>query len=929
MAKNQDWLAIIDKVSRPKKGTKIPPGVDLYALLEQMSTAGREVVSAPPMGDSMSLAPWNTGAGANGVVEPGRAVTLDNSTTPPSVYHEGETIQPFPGGKKIIPAQTEQQQADLGMMQQEEKLPGYATGGTVYDDPNKIAVNRPTAAFDLSPRTLSYQAGQDAAFKTTQQRAAGTDPIMSNIRNRSLQDYDSRASVNETAARQEIATKSPYLTEGAKNAVLAKEKATYGAGLSDLTGELSQQSMARAEQANTDLFNQGRTGVQDTVSQQQWEKTFGENQYQNDLSQKKWQADFDVAAQKYGDQEFGRMADDAQTTSLSTWLAKYPTATEADYSTAREYKKLQLESAGIANAVASENLTQMKNSAQWSDAQKFLEAGDYTNYAAIVKSVTGRDISTADFKADRDYLNTTRTQATTAADLALQSTKNRVGDEMYNTIQNMIDKGSSLSAINSKLVEQGKSTITQQEFTGMLNASALGDKTWGRNLTAANMLLTTPGAANKEAAAAAYSTLFPGVSFDFSSVITAENTENFSNGMSTLAGYLNADMPTATAVKTLRDSGVLTQMRLSDADATQLYNSMKVNAVDSEWDEMENSDFFQNKLTPDEQTNQREFFKQKMLGNLDYTTLHEYTLTDPANPNSTTPIYAADKAAADKEAAKLGSGYVATDTGKIKFQLTDTLTSATDTTPKEYTGEQWTKTPIKEKWSYFEANNALYPDITTEQEWKDAGMPHPADRIANAIDKIVPKAINKADDMILPGQTPEVNAKFSKLYSDIQKSGNVDSTDMFDSDDMDKYLPAWVELYAGTPIRIGDTSYKVKSYTPSEKAGDRSKLVLEDSKGVQITIEGGLSKEMTSSQAKADANKKFIGNAFALEIPQAVEAIQTGDTGAMADSALNVLTFGGETSTGVNKVGGTIAGALTSGGTSLILQGVNWFRKRG
>jgi hypothetical protein len=890
MPKKQDWLEIIDRVSRPQKGTKIPKGVDLYSLMEQMSAAGKTVAQRTPTGGSMNLDPWNTGAGANGVVEPGKPVMLDTSTNPPSVYHEGETVQPFLGGKNIIPAQTEQQQADLGMMQQKEKLPGYATGGTVYDDPTKTAVNRPTAALDLSPTGTVYQSAQDQALATTAARAAGNDPLMKNITNMSLQDYDTRAAVGTAATAQSIAS-NPNLTTGAANAIKAKENATYQSGLNDLTGKLAQESMSRAEQANTDLYNQGRTGAQDQVSQQQWEKTFGENQYQSDLSQKNWQTTFDDATKKYGDQEFTRMADDAQTTSMSTWLAKYPNATEADYNTAREYKKLQLESAGIANATASENLTQLKSSSKWADAQKFLDAGDYTNYSALVKSLTGRDISTADFQADRAYLTTTRAQTTTAADLAIQSTKNKVGDEMYASIQNMIDSGSSLTAVNAKLAEQGKAPLSADEFTGMLNASALGDKTWGRQLTAANTLLSTPGVDNKTQAMVVYESLFPGVSFDFNSVVTAENVENFSSGMSTLAGYLNADMPTETAVQMLKSSGVLSQMGLSGAEATSVYNSMKVNAVDSEWSEMESSDFFKS-LTPAEQSEQSEFFKQKMLGNLDYTTLHEYTLKDPANPNSTTTIYAVDKTAADKEAAKLGSGYAATDTGKIKFQMTDTLTSATaDVAKKEYTAEQWSGTTvsIKDKWAYFEANNALYPDITTEQEWKDAGMPHPAQKIAEDIISKLPDVITKSSDMHLSDATPEVNTKLDALYTKMQ---NGETTDAFSSDDMDNYLPAWASVNQGAKIRIGDVTYTVKSYTPSAKAGDRSKLTLQDSKGVETVIEGDVSANRTEKQMQEDNNKKFIGNAFAAEIPQLVGALKSGDTTNIALAAASFVTGG-------------------------------------
>lgn len=90
--------------------------------------------AARPMPMNMpTQQPFNTGPGANGIVEPSKPVMLDRQTNPPSVYHEGETVVPFRGGKQIIPARTEGQQQRLASLQQAKGYPGYQTGGTVLN----------------------------------------------------------------------------------------------------------------------------------------------------------------------------------------------------------------------------------------------------------------------------------------------------------------------------------------------------------------------------------------------------------------------------------------------------------------------------------------------------------------------------------------------------------------------------------------------------------------------------------------------------------------------------------------------------------------------------------------------------------------------------------------------------------------------------
>jgi hypothetical protein len=820
MPKKQDWLDIIEQAAELKKGTKFPKNVDIYSITAMLNPPSQRA-------NGMNMNPsMYTGAGEDGIVQPEKPVALDKATNPPSVYHEGEEVKFFPGGKQIIPAKTEGEQRDLSMLQKKENLPGFATGGTVYDDPYSLAggsSTRPTNTIDTTPQSNMFKSGVNQAFKTTQQRAAGADPLMENITNRALQAYDQRAAVSDTSTRQSLASQ-PYLTEGAKRAVTAKQGATYRAGLSDLTGDLSQQSMQRAEAANTELYNMGRTGVQDEQNRQQFEKTFGEQQYQSDVSRSQWDQSFSLEKQKYGDQEFARMADDAQTTSLDSWLAKYPNATKQDYDIAREFKTRQLQGMDVANATASENLTQLQKSDKWNDAQAFLNAGDFENYAALVKQITGRDINTTQFEEDRKYvtdmrnlsidaqkvsndaarlgvsgdalaifvqavnsgadldaanqasglnltqeqwigmrakyasemrtqailqdtaevqndaarigvgtdqmaafvyainngasldaanaasgLNLTQddwfemrakyslglrqdavtmntaeiqnsaarlginadrlntfisavnggadlaaaneasgldltrdqfesiakqySQAIIGNEIALDSARTALGDSIYESIATMIGNGSTLSAVNQRLREEGKRPINESEYSAMRAVSGVGQQEWERNMQAIDMLLQTQDPKNIEQAATKLGEQFPGVTFDFTQLINDVGADRFADNMSTLATLSNTFDTWGEARDSVEGLNLMSQLTgtgMREVDVINMFQNLKVNAIDEQWSAIENSDWFGNltNTDPDTANMVRETFTKGLTGELEFDIQPVFNIMD-------------------------------------------------------------------------------------------------------------------------------------------------------------------------------------------------------------------------------------------------------------------------------------------------------------
>jgi hypothetical protein len=103
-----------------------------------IGSGGRRNGNTIPFNGAMqNNAPFYTGSGANGVVEPDKPAAIDFSGKKPAVYHEGELGFDVIGGRQIIPAdqtkglvvpKTEDQQRQLSQIEK-NGLPGFKEGG--------------------------------------------------------------------------------------------------------------------------------------------------------------------------------------------------------------------------------------------------------------------------------------------------------------------------------------------------------------------------------------------------------------------------------------------------------------------------------------------------------------------------------------------------------------------------------------------------------------------------------------------------------------------------------------------------------------------------------------------------------------------------------------------------------------------------------
>lgn len=305
------------------------------------------------------------------------------------------------------------------------------------------------------------------------------------------------------------------------------------------------------------------------------------------------------------------------------------------------------------------------------------------------------------------------------SELQIQQLESQLGTQNWNEIQQMINQGIGINRVNDKLAEKGISPLSTDEFTNILQAGSLGERNWNRQLSAAQTLLATPGGTNKEAAAEMLSNLYGGVDFDFSTLVTQENAEIFSQGLSQMASYVAAGMDIDTAMEAMKADETLTMMGIDEGQLAQMYNATKVNALDAEWEAIESSQIYQSLLNSTDPAEReqaaaiKQFNTMAKLGMLDYETLHEYKITGPDGVSKGS-VYAKTPEDAQTQADGYGVGFTVQDTGNIDFAIKEPPET-------ELEGEA---AGIKGKWEEFQKSIPTGVDIDQDlykrwQSWQE------------------------------------------------------------------------------------------------------------------------------------------------------------------------------------------------------------------
>jgi len=312
----------------------------------------------------------NTGTGENGRLEPSKPVAMFQTADGPRMVHEGEDMQKLPNGDiQVIPAS----QSQLGQLER-RGVKGYALGGTMRSHggghhdaflgsqsgvssnpfkatPEQQTVDAPTlnlgapvanapapqqtvdiappqqqrtvglgldvgapvttsntAAGDVTPTTTTPTVGESAVARGLgglEAIAAGESPVDRTIANRTLGNLGAQQEAERMAAIQAQAQQG--VSGPAAQAQQAMLGITQGSQMGQVAGELAQGAQQRAQQAVRDLLAGGQA-----------------------------QQRFEFDKEKYGDEEFTRMATDiANGMTFEQAKQKYPNLSREDYESTR------------------------------------------------------------------------------------------------------------------------------------------------------------------------------------------------------------------------------------------------------------------------------------------------------------------------------------------------------------------------------------------------------------------------------------------------------------------------------------------------------------------------------------------------------------------------------------------------------------------
>jgi hypothetical protein len=256
------------------------------------------------------------------------------------------------------------------------------------------------------------------------------------------------------------------------------------------------------------------------------------------------------------------------------------------------------------------------------------------------------------------------------SELEIEQLKSEIGDEIWDNVQNMIDKNMGIDRINDYLAEKNIRPISTEEYAKMMEAGSLGERNWGRNLAAAELALSV---GNWESAALMYSNLYEGVDFDFSKLATKEAAANFSQGLTQMSSYAAANWSLEDAMAAMEQDRTMELMGIEDKETlARMYNATNINVLDAEWERIETSKMYQDLLNSDNPQDQEDarniklFSVRAELGLLDFDTVHEYVITGP-NGERKGSVFQTSPEEAQKEADKYGPGYTIEDNGNVDF----------------------------------------------------------------------------------------------------------------------------------------------------------------------------------------------------------------------------------------------------------------------
>lgn len=208
----------------------------------------------------------------------------------------------------------------------------------------------------------------------------------------------------------------------------------------------------------------------------------------------------------------------------------------------------------------------------WKDFEYTAQYGSDADVISAYKTATGRDLNPAAVAEVRGYARTLRTNNLVKDSLAISSAKTALGDQNFNSAKGMISEGATFAQVQSRFPE-----ITQEMFNSIRDASLLGNRDYERKTGLINTLLKTPNAANLAQVKTLMKELYPGVTVDFSGILTEQTAGKIADAMTMLNGFVINNTPIEKVLPLMAAAGYTDLLGGEDA-VKSLYESSKTAA---------------------------------------------------------------------------------------------------------------------------------------------------------------------------------------------------------------------------------------------------------------------------------------------------------------------------------------------------------------
>lgn len=586
MAK-QDWK---DKLAKKRKSTRL------------------DVVVQP------STFLGNTGLGQDGVLQPSNPTNMMMTPEGMRMVHEGENLVQNPDGSiTIFPAAQSQEQ--LKQMEQ-QGVPGFQTGATVQPDLKKTQTGIGGATVGSEKEQPGLGGTQIAPFTPDPVVQQTTAPAPGQFNLPTTTPPPQQQPVLDAPATQPTTTPAPAtfnlpgeqpvtqtppttapspFETGTQQAFQQVQQQAAGdspvdrAIASSALGGLGAEQEARRTRTAQDLAQTGVTG----------------GQLQSALAQGARQSGIEQATVR------GQLAIGAQ---------------ERAAQAARDVFGM-----GIQGQEFELRRREFENTEQWNNFLRAAEFGDDAAVSAAYQEVFGKPITdAAQINQIRDYSSRVRQLELEGAELGIdaqtianESARLGLTSQQYSQARDLIGQGFDVSQVN----EATGFNLTPDQFNSIFATTAAGERDFARQMDFAGTLLEAGGETNVTQAAEIFNTQFPGSNIDFGRVITAQNTQDWGNGMGQIADLIASNVDIEEGLNSLETTGLLEAMGISREEAETLWNSMNTNAIDQQWQTISDSQWYQG-LTTEDQDLIGEIFDATQSGSLDFAIVQDYNVLD-------------------------------------------------------------------------------------------------------------------------------------------------------------------------------------------------------------------------------------------------------------------------------------------------------------